>query len=293
MRNYHPNMEAALRAEIELVRAHLIAGRRPAETANLLHAQGLGAIQIMFVFKTVTGASLADLKSFGQWWGPHGVTDEAAFNAWGAEVFSRAPGLLTRPHEPVASAGVQLEPLRPDRLDAFGELLGGQEFGGCFCAVWTSHDDHWAARCQDPARPNFAITASRVRAGHEVGFLVLQGAQLVGWTGTGPKANFPFLMKKLASRLSPPDETVWAIGCIAIRQGFRGRGLSSQIVDAIITLSRQRGARLLEAYPTRPWDEPRSYRGSEAVFRRAGFQEIAKEHDGESEVLLMQRHLDG
>jgi hypothetical protein len=50
--------------------------------------------------------------------------------------------------------GVRLERLTIDRLGAFRDLLAGDEFGGCFCAVWTSFGDDWTARCADPARPN-------------------------------------------------------------------------------------------------------------------------------------------
>ncbi len=56
-------------------------------------------MHLLVVFKEATGASLGDLKSFGRWWGRHGVTDEVAFDAWGAEVLSRSPGLTTRSSE--------------------------------------------------------------------------------------------------------------------------------------------------------------------------------------------------
>jgi len=34
-------------------------------------------------------ASLPDLKAFGQWWGPQGVTDAPAFDQWAAEVLDK------------------------------------------------------------------------------------------------------------------------------------------------------------------------------------------------------------
>ena len=43
----------------------------------------------------------------------------------------------------------------------------------------------------------------------------------------------------------------------------------------------------MEAYPTRPWDEPRSFRGSEATYRALGFEVVGSEKDGASEILLM------
>ena len=91
MENQYPDTVLALRPQIERARASLAASNRPSEVANLFHAEGLSALQIIVVFREATGASLTDLKSFGQWCGRQGVTDEAAFDARAAEVLSRRP----------------------------------------------------------------------------------------------------------------------------------------------------------------------------------------------------------
>src|SRR5688572_8346051 len=96
-----------------------------------------------------------------------------------------------------------LEPLTAARLPEFRALLGGDEFGGCFCAVWTSFGSDWESRCGDSAQPNFAITARDVLAGRRAGYFVHDGPDVVAWTGAGPKTSFPLLATKLGSRLSP------------------------------------------------------------------------------------------
>jgi GNAT superfamily N-acetyltransferase len=164
---------------------------------------------------------------------------------------------------------LHLERLTPNGIDIFAELLGGAEFGGCFCAVWTAHGPDWVRRCGDPARPNLEVARRRVDAGEHVGFLAT----------------------KLGSRLSPADADIWSIGCIAVRQDRRGTALPQKIVAAVAELARNAGARALEAYPTRPWDEPRSYRGSHRMYEQLGFQERGAERDGATEILLM-RHSD-
>lgn len=78
-----------LRDEIGRVRTHLAQGGRASEIANSLHAQGIGVMRLLIVFREATGASLGDLKAFGQWWGEHGVTDIDAFDAWAAHVFGQ------------------------------------------------------------------------------------------------------------------------------------------------------------------------------------------------------------
>src|SRR5690606_14122330 len=135
-----------------------------------------------------------------------------------------------------------LEPLKPAKLDAFRDLLGSSAFGGCSCAVWTSFDDTWASRCEDKSQPNFYITQTNVTEGRHVGFLVYQGSNLVGWTGSGPKSSFPFLKTKLASRLSGFSSEIWSVGCLAVKENFRGKGISMAIVQAVIDQARSGGA---------------------------------------------------
>jgi GNAT superfamily N-acetyltransferase len=184
-----------------------------------------------------------------------------------------------------------LEPLAPRRLDEFAALLGGGEFGGCFCAVWTSFGDDWAARCADPARPNLAATARDLAAGRRVGYFVRDGGEVVAWTGSGPKTEFPLLATKLGSRLTPSVATTWSVGCLAVREAHRGRRLGAAIVEAVVDEARRAGAACVEAYPVRPFHEPRVYRGTVGVYERAGFAEAGAEKDGEHEIVLMRRAL--
>lgn len=193
-------------------------------------------------------------------------------------------------HSP-ARPVLQLEPLRLGNVGQFEDLLGGDEFGGCFCAVWTAHGADWVARCSDPARPNLEVTRRRVAAGEHVGFVVSEDDAVVAWTGSGPKTRFPLLASKLGSRLSPLSPDVWSIGCVAVRARSRGVALPEQIVRAVADLAGAAGAKAVEAYPTRPWDEPRSYRGSHRMYERLGFREIGAERDGTTEVLLVRLDL--
>lgn len=59
----------------------------------------------------------------------------------------------------------------------------------------------------------------------------------------------------------------------------------------MVERARSAGARVVEAYPVRPWDEPRSYRGHHRTYLGLGFREIAAERDGGAEILLLQREL--
>ncbi len=187
---------------------------------------------------------------------------------------------------------IRLEALTPSALPEFRNLLGSKEFGGCFCAVWTSFDDTWVNRCKDPALPNYLITEKNCKSGKHVGYLVYSESKLVGWTGSGPKPCFPFLSQKLGSRLSDSNAATWSIGCIAVKESARGQGLADRIAKEVMALARTKGAKRIEAYPTRPSDEARIFRGSHRMYTRLGFEVTNSEKDGDSEILLMQLSLE-
>lgn len=87
--NQYPETRLLLGPEIARVKAELGGGRPPSEIANELHGRGFGAIHVMIIFIEATGASLRDVKTFGQWWGHHGVTDPTAFDAFAHEVLAK------------------------------------------------------------------------------------------------------------------------------------------------------------------------------------------------------------
>lgn len=187
---------------------------------------------------------------------------------------------------------MKLAPLTAEQLPAFADLLGGPGFGGCFCAIWRSFGPDWAARCADPSRPNLAATRAAVLAGHRPGFLVRDGGRTVAWTGAGPRSGFPLLHQRLGARCSTRGPETWLLGCLAIAPDHRGRGLGERIVRAVMARAKAEGARYVEACPTDPWDEPRSYRGSLSMYRRLGFVEVAREADGDGHVLLVEAGLE-
>jgi GNAT superfamily N-acetyltransferase len=180
-----------------------------------------------------------------------------------------------------------LQSLTVDKLDVFKELLGSSEFGGCFCAVWTSYGDDWIDRCKDRAQPNFLVTKKNVEAGKHVGFLVYDSNDLIGWTGSGPKTDFPFLKTKLGSRLSSFSADIWSVGCLAVKEAYRGKGIADFIVSTVVEEAKKNNAKIIEAYPTRPFHEPRLFRGTYQLYARLGFTEVSSEKDGDYEIVLM------
>lgn len=73
------------------------------------------------------------------------------------------------------------------------------------------------------------------------------------------------------------DPTVWAIACIIVRKGYRGRGYTYPLVAAATEHARSRGAAAVEGYPMLGtdviWDEMNV--GPLGPFVAAGYREVS------------------
>jgi GNAT superfamily N-acetyltransferase len=108
----------------------------------------------------------------------------------------------------------------------------------------------------------------------------------VGWCAVEPRTAYAGLLRVYRIPWEGRDEdradgSVWAVTCVFVRAGFRGRGISYALARAAVDFARTRGARALEAYPmlTKPgqkinWDE--IHVGTPGIFEAAGLTEVAR-----------------
>jgi GNAT superfamily N-acetyltransferase len=127
--------------------------------------------------------------------------------------------------------------------------------------------------CSDPGAENTS------------GLIAYVQDEPAGWVAVEPRTAYP---KLRTSRVpwsgrdeDKDDGGVWAVTCLVVRKGYRGRGLTYLLAKATIGFARERGARALEAYPmiTRPgkeitWGE--LHVGARQVFEDAGFEEVSR-----------------
>lgn len=115
------------------------------------------------------------------------------------------------------------------------------------------------------------------------GVVAYLGDEPVGWCAVEPRPEYFGLLRVYrvpweGRNEDKSDETVWAVTCLFVRAGFRGRGITYALARAAVDFARERGARALEAYPMRresghiAWDE--IHVGAESVFAAAGFVEV-------------------
>jgi GNAT superfamily N-acetyltransferase len=116
------------------------------------------------------------------------------------------------------------------------------------------------------------------------GLVAYLDGEPVGWCAVEPRSAYEGLARN--NRVpwegrseDKSDDSVWAVTCVFVRAGHRGRGLAYALARAAVDHARGRGARALEAYPmlTTPgqkisWDE--IHVGTPGIFAAAGLAEI-------------------
>lgn len=168
-------------------------------------------------------------------------------------------------------------PVTPERWQDLETLFGPRgAMGGCWCMWWRVKRKDWEA-----SRGNENRTALKalVDAGRVPGLLMYDEGQPVGWVSVGPREDFGVLQRSPV--LKPVDDKpVWSIVCFYIHRDYRGRGLTSRLIDAAIKYAHAQGATIVEGYPIEPRTEdvpdPYAYTGFVSTFQKAGFMEVAR-----------------
>lgn len=116
------------------------------------------------------------------------------------------------------------------------------------------------------------------RAGTVAGLVGYMDGVPVGWISLGPREEYAKLRR--SPIMKPVDETpVWSIVCTFVDRAHRGQGIQRRLLAAAIDYARDRGVRLLEAYPvdkpTRTHDDFMFF-GSRSLYERAGFREVVR-----------------
>ncbi len=119
-----------------------------------------------------------------------------------------------------------------------------------------------------------AVNASTI-----TGILAFQDGEPVGWCSVAPRETYPSLERsRTLARIDA--EPVWSIVCFVIAKPHRGRGVATRLIKAAVEYARAQGAKIVEAYPVEPGnrklDAVMAFMGVESMFRRAGFEEVAR-----------------
>jgi GNAT superfamily N-acetyltransferase len=171
---------------------------------------------------------------------------------------------------------VSCRPVAPDDGAIITRLFGANgACGGCWCMHWrvAKGGATWQACKGEPNRRAFL---KLLKQGRAQGALAFAEDRPVGWCNFGPRAEFPRLERsRVLAHDSAPD--TWSINCFYIAAGWRKRGIAGALLKSATKTAFERGARVLEAYPTpqKPGETLAAafaWTGTCALFDKAGFK---------------------
>jgi GNAT superfamily N-acetyltransferase len=119
----------------------------------------------------------------------------------------------------------------------------------------------------------------RDQAAEGLGLLAHLDGQPVGWCAMAPRPDYTHLRQTTwrGRQEDRSDASIWAVTCFVTRAGFRRAGVSRALAAATPEYARERGARVVEAYPMRPepgkdvtWGE--MHVGALSAFLAAGYR---------------------
>jgi len=175
------------------------------------------------------------------------------------------------------SAGLDFRPLTPARWSDIEQLFGPRgACGGCWCMVWRLKRADFE---RQKGAANRRALRRIVESAKPSGVLAYHGRQPVGWCSVAPRQDFPGLGR---SRILRPvdDQPVWSVTCFFIARGYRRNGLATKLLDAAVNYARKQGAKVIEGYPIDPRTncipDVFAWTGLATIFRKAGFQEVAR-----------------
>jgi GNAT superfamily N-acetyltransferase len=110
------------------------------------------------------------------------------------------------------------------------------------------------------------------------GLLAYSGEVCVGWIAVDPVSDLVGHDLQATGK-----EHEWSIHCIFVREGYRGKGLSTQLIQAAVEYARAKGAKIISAFPI-PSENRKRFPENEAEFsgRLSTYQKLGFTSSGPS-----------
>ncbi len=107
------------------------------------------------------------------------------------------------------------------------------------------------------------------------GLLAYQNNVAVGWIAIDPMS---LLIGHDCQETGKPDE--WSIHCLFIKDGFRGQGISAQLIQSAIEYAKNNGAKLVSAFPIPSENRSKfppneaEFSGRHSTYEKLGFKTV-------------------
>lgn len=107
------------------------------------------------------------------------------------------------------------------------------------------------------------------------GLLGYQNNECVGWIAIDPMSDLVG-----HDMQSTGKNKEWAIHCMFVREGYRGKGISTELIQAAVQYAKSNGADLISAFPIPEENRNRfpvneaEFSGRSSTFKKLGFKSV-------------------
>src|SRR5512135_3263166 len=179
-----------------------------------------------------------------------------------------------------AASDFEFHPLIPDRWPDLVKLFEHHGNPGyCWCMTWRATSAEY--KQLDSAGRKRALY-SLVQSHVPIGILAYHAGEPIGWCSIAPRETYARLEKSTTLKRID-DQPTWSVVCFFVRRDLRGRGLGLQLLHTAVEYAASQGARIVEGYPVEP-GQSYQFMGSPAIFKAAGFREVARAENERSIV---------
>jgi hypothetical protein len=189
----------------------------------------------------------------------------------------------------VDPGAVDVVPATADRWDDLTTVFGTRgDPARCWCQWFRVRNSGW--QVGTPSTNREALRAEVASAGPRQpppGVIAYVDGEPRGWCAIGPRTGYPRLLA--STRVGPrvlegddlDDESVWSVTCFVVPVGQRRQGLGHVLLDGAVSMARDHGATVVEAYPVDVSEKGSTssanlYHGTLSMFVEAGFREVAR-----------------
>jgi GNAT superfamily N-acetyltransferase len=170
-----------------------------------------------------------------------------------------------------------IQPLDKNHWNDFETLFGSRgACGGCWCMSWRLPRREFE---KQKGEGNKQAMKRLVKKKEQIGFLAYADDKIVGWCAVAPRERYVRLeTSRVLKRLD--NESVWSIPCFFLAKQYRRKGLSVELLKAVIAYCKKKGVKTLEGYPIIPYSNtiPAAFAwtGFLSSFEKAGFKEAKR-----------------
>ncbi len=177
----------------------------------------------------------------------------------------------------IEKSEIKFKPLNTKTWNDFVELFGEHgACGGCWCMSWRLKPSDFK---KHKGAGNKRAMKRLVDNKEQIGIIAYLNKKPIGWCAVAPREKSIRLENsKVLAKID--DEKVWSVTCFFIRKEFRRKGLSTELLQAVIDFCRKKKVKILEGYPSVPYNTniPAAFAwtGIPSAFEKAGFTEAAR-----------------